>query len=111
MIKLSILIVVMLVAVVSFYGGIRWQKAHIGELRKWRLVQPLELQESPEHRGSLPVGTVLYEYQMLPETGSYIVFIKTQQRDVLEEYEAEDGRKNVIDPLSGYLAEHDDSDD
>lgn len=69
----------------------------------------MELQESPERRGSVPAGTVLYEYRVLPETSTYIVFVSTQYRDVLQEYELEDGRKNVIDPLNGYLAEKGDA--
>lgn len=105
MVKLSLIVLVILITIAAFYGGMRWQKGHIGELRKWRLAEPMELQESPERRGSLPAGTVLYEYRVLPETSTYIVFVSTERRDVLQEYELEDGRSNVIDPLSGYLSE------
>ena len=108
MAKLIVVVVIVLIAVAAFLGGMWWQKEHIGGLRKWQLSKPMELQESPGRRGALPAGTVLYEYRMLPEAGTYIVFITTQQKDALESYEAEDGRTNVIDPLTGYVPENGD---
>ena len=104
MAKLIILFVVVLIAAAAFWAGMWWQKEHIGELRKWQLSKPMELKESPGRRGKLPAGTVLYEYRMLPEAGTYIVFITTQQRDALQPYESEDGRTNVVDPLTGYVS-------
>jgi len=109
MTKFLILIVMLLVAVVAFYGGMQWQREHIGDFRKWRLTEPMELQKSPEHLGELPAGTTLYEYRMLPETGIYIVFVTTQQRDALKEYEPTEGKQNEVDPLSGYVSRGSDS--
>ena len=54
-------------------------------------------------RGVLPAGTILYQYRLLPEIATYIVFINTKNLDVLEEHEFENGRTNVISPLDAYV--------
>ena len=94
--------IIVFISVLSFWVGAWWEKSHIAKWSKSELTSSIEVQLSPNNVGSLPAGTVLYEYRELPEITTYVVFVNLKERNILGEV-IEENRENVVSPLSGYL--------
>jgi hypothetical protein len=74
---------VVVCTVVGFMAG-RWRCLdRVAALPRYQLVKPLALQAVAGQVGSLPKGATLYEYRVLPEITTYIVFVNTKSRDLL----------------------------
>ena len=89
-----------LCVVIGFAAG-RWHGAdRVAALPRYRLGRPLTLQAVAGQVGSLPKGATLYEYRVLPETTTYVVFVNTKSRDLLTP-SRETGP--VIHPIDAYV--------
>jgi hypothetical protein len=67
-------------------------------LNVFQTTEPLELHAKNGTTGSLPAGTALYRYSVLPEITTYCVFVGLKERDILEGR----GRTGVISPLAAF---------
>lgn len=106
MAKLAVLVAIVLVAIASFFGGMRWQRETLGELQKWVLTEPIELSGEADRQGMIPAGAMLYEYNAMGETTTYVVFVNLKNRQILEEYDTvRDKRYNLVAPLTGWVVE------
>ena len=96
---ISFLVIAMMV--VSFFCGVLWgEQSFLGKPR-YKLNSAIEIQESPAHIGKVPANSILYEYQTLPETTIYILFINMLKNSALE-LQQDSNKKSLIDPVSGY---------
>ena len=94
----------LIVALLAFAAGYWWKGERLGALRRFEVKKPLEIQVAPTKRGVLPEGVVLYEYRVLPETTTYILFVNLQHRDLLVPRTA-GAHKAIIEPVDAYPLE------
>lgn len=95
------------ISALSFWAGAAWKGKTIGSALKFELTEPVELQLSPDRRGILPKGAVLYQYKELPEITIYYAFINLKERNLLRPYDKEDKDKyNIVVPLDAFPIEN-----
>ena len=92
--------IIVALCVTAFWAGAKWKRYNLSDMSTYRLLEDIKLQESPENIGSLPAGSIIYKYKAKPETTTYIVFFKMENRMIIEPIELE--KINAISPLSGY---------
>jgi hypothetical protein len=84
----------------GFMAG-RWRSTdRVAELPRHKLLRPLTLQAKAGSVGTLPEGTTLYEYRVLPEITTYVVFVNTKWRSLLSEVEGGPAR---VQPIDAYI--------
>jgi len=93
-----------LIAFLAFGVGYWWKGERLGALDRFEVKKPLEIQVAPTKKGVLPEGAVLYEYRVLPETTTYILFVNSKNRDLLAPRPGGE-HKVVIEPVDAYPAE------
>ncbi len=71
------------VAVGSFFVGWFAREYRLLDGPRFLLGQPLKLLAAGNDPGSLPTGTVLYQYRVLPEISTFVVFVNTKRLDAL----------------------------
>ncbi|MEK8018318.1 MAG: hypothetical protein VSS75_015725 [Candidatus Parabeggiatoa sp.] len=104
---LILLLLAVLFCVCSFWLGMWWKGKTLGEATKFELTSPVSIQVSPEQIGSLPVGTVIYQYPIKIETPIYYMFLQLKERDILKSYRGKNRDKyNLIVPVWAYPIEH-----
>ena len=104
---LILFLLVVLFCVCSFWLGMWWKGQTLGEAAKFELTSPVSIQVSPEQIGSLPVGTVLYQYPIQIERPIYYMFIGLQEGDILKSYSGRNRDEyNLIVPVWAYPIEY-----
>lgn len=95
-------LVFLLVAVagVAFLAGWLGREYRLLEGSRYTLERPLELSASTGEPGRLPAGTSLYEFRVLPEISTFVVFVNTKRRDALRG--PAEGQGFVVAPVDAY---------
>lgn len=81
--RITITLSILLVAVVMFVAGWYAREYQLLDGPRYTLAQPLKLETRSNTSGDLPAGTVLYEYSVLGEIATFVVFVNTKRLDVL----------------------------
>ena len=103
MAKVSVAFFFIMLIGIAFCGGLLLGRKTIGTNKKFILKSRLEIQVSPQSKGVLPQGVVLYRFNELPEITTYYMFIDLKEKDILDPYEERD-KYNLIVPASAYPA-------
>lgn len=93
------IIMAVLLATISFFLGMKWEKYRILESDTLELQTPYVLQ-SEKGLGTLPVGTILYPYSSGPSIETFMVFINTKNLSALEPFSFE--KPFTMVPLNAY---------
>lgn len=100
--KVILVLAVISFGVVSFFAGMQWKQKNLGTLEKFKLGNSIEVQLTPNSKGSIPAGTTLYKYAILPETRTFLMFVNIKNESLLVPHDQE-GKYNLVSPLDGYL--------
>jgi hypothetical protein len=92
-----------LAMVCAFAAGLWWRDSQIGRLNKFNLSKNLTIQASPGKEGVIPVGAVFYEYRVLPETTTYILFVNLKERDILQQHRSV--IEGSVEPIDAHPAD------
>ena len=97
---MTVLGILVLIAL-SFFAGVYWKGKTLGNAQKLEVKIPLEMQVSPDNRGTIPAGAILYKYRDLPEISTYYLFVNLKERDALAQY-SEENKFNLVIPVTAY---------
>jgi hypothetical protein len=98
--KIKYIILLLFATVIAFAGGLYFHKYNSLEAPKYKLIEPLKLQAELNEVGTLPKGTILYEYEHGPSIDTFIVFVNTKNLSSLEPIQFE--HKFTVSPIDAY---------
>lgn len=84
----------------TFFLGSYWGQKKIRNSPKYELTTQLEIQVSPDRRGVLPAGVVLYRTGDKLDPPSFFMYVNTKALNTLKPVEGEEG---VTIPVDAYL--------
>jgi hypothetical protein len=93
-------IVAVLALVVGFVAGRSWPSDPLGSLSTYQVESALSLQAPGGQVGSLPKGSTLYEYRVMPETTTFVLFVNSKYRDRLTTSPVSPG---TLSPVEAYV--------
>ena len=100
---ISYSLILIVVAVAAFAGGVYYKKLTIAETDMFVVINPLKFEIMNESgvTGVIPANTVVYKFRDLPEISTYFMFINLKYTDQLEPY-SKQRKFNTIVPVSAY---------
>lgn len=98
--KIKTIVFELLLSCTSFFLGIIWSKHQLLNKGALELNEPLILQTSPENTGILPKGAILYPYKYSGEIATFIMFVNTQNLNLLEPINFE--HNFTVSPIYAY---------